>query len=187
MRNKIIIVEGAQGVGKTTVTNILRDSIPYTNLMRLTGNNTKGEEAKSQMEALFTNLLRMFRGVASHNHNFILDRFFFSDEVFAKLYKGYKVDSNTLYRKLWELTFDYDIYVFHLICSPEEMGNRLRREKPNYQDVSFSMKESLRQEEEYATCFNELRNYKGIVVHSIDTSEHTSEQVATIIKELSGA
>ena len=32
--SKIIIVEGAQGAGKTTITDYIRHAIPYTNLYR---------------------------------------------------------------------------------------------------------------------------------------------------------
>ena len=35
--SKIIIIEGAQGVGKTTITDFIRNTIPYTNLYRLCG------------------------------------------------------------------------------------------------------------------------------------------------------
>ena len=32
--SKIIIVEGAQGAGKTTITDYIRHAIPYTNLYK---------------------------------------------------------------------------------------------------------------------------------------------------------
>ena len=35
--SKIIIVEGAQGAGKTTITDFIRNAVPYTNLYRLNG------------------------------------------------------------------------------------------------------------------------------------------------------
>ena len=35
--SKLIVVEGAQGAGKTTVTDFLRHSLSYTNLYRLSG------------------------------------------------------------------------------------------------------------------------------------------------------
>ena len=35
--SKVIIVEGPQGVGKTTITDFIRNSISYTNLYRLCG------------------------------------------------------------------------------------------------------------------------------------------------------
>ena len=36
-KSKIIIVEGAQGVGKTTITDYLRNTVKHTNLYRLSG------------------------------------------------------------------------------------------------------------------------------------------------------
>ncbi|MCR5147073.1 MAG: hypothetical protein K6B70_07010, partial [Clostridia bacterium] len=36
-RSKIIVVEGAQGAGKTTVTDFLRYTVKHTNLYRLSG------------------------------------------------------------------------------------------------------------------------------------------------------
>ena len=36
-KEKIIIVEGPQGAGKTTITDYLRNTLPYTNLYRLSG------------------------------------------------------------------------------------------------------------------------------------------------------
>ena len=44
MKPKLIIVEGAQGVGKGTVTNMLREKVPYSTLMRLSGIKDKTKE-----------------------------------------------------------------------------------------------------------------------------------------------
>ena len=33
--SKIIVIEGAQGAGKTTITDYLRNSVKHTNLFRL--------------------------------------------------------------------------------------------------------------------------------------------------------
>lgn len=35
--SKIIVVEGPQGAGKTTITDFLRHTLPYSNLYRLCG------------------------------------------------------------------------------------------------------------------------------------------------------
>ena len=35
--SKLIVVEGAQGAGKTTITDFIRHSLKYTNLYRLSG------------------------------------------------------------------------------------------------------------------------------------------------------
>lgn len=35
--SKIIVVEGPQGAGKTTITDFLRHTLPYSNLYRMSG------------------------------------------------------------------------------------------------------------------------------------------------------
>ena len=44
--SKIVIVEGPQGVGKTTITDFLRHSMKYTNLYRLSGTSDSSKEAQ---------------------------------------------------------------------------------------------------------------------------------------------
>ena len=44
--SKIIIVEGAQGAGKTTVTDYIRYALKYTNLYRLCGTSDSSKEGK---------------------------------------------------------------------------------------------------------------------------------------------
>ena len=49
---KLIIVEGPQGTGKTTLTNYLRDNLPAINLYRLQGQKDKtltGKEVSTKM------------------------------------------------------------------------------------------------------------------------------------------
>ena len=41
MKNRLIIVEGPQGTGKTNLTNFLRENIPSSNLYRLSGQKDK--------------------------------------------------------------------------------------------------------------------------------------------------
>ena len=45
-RSKVIIVEGPQGAGKTTLTNMLRELITSTNLIRMSGVKDKTETDK---------------------------------------------------------------------------------------------------------------------------------------------
>ena len=47
-RSKVIIVEGPQGAGKTTLTNRLRELIISTNLIRMSGVKDKTEAGKEK-------------------------------------------------------------------------------------------------------------------------------------------
>ena len=51
--SKMIIVEGAQGTGKTTVTDYIRHSIKYTNLYRLSGTSDSTKEGKKKAQAMY--------------------------------------------------------------------------------------------------------------------------------------
>ena len=46
MKNKLIIVEGPQGTGKTTLTNYLREKLSGSNLYRLSGQKDKSKKGK---------------------------------------------------------------------------------------------------------------------------------------------
>ena len=50
--SKLIVVEGAQGAGKTTVTDFLRHSLSYTNLYRLSGTSDSSIEGKKKSEEM---------------------------------------------------------------------------------------------------------------------------------------
>ena len=59
--SKIIIVEGAQGAGKTTITDFLRYSIKYTNLYRLTGTSDSSEDGKKKFIEIYKNIRKFKR------------------------------------------------------------------------------------------------------------------------------
>lgn len=51
MKDVIIIVEGPQGVGKTTFTNYLREHMAATDLYRLSGIKDRGETRSCKNKA----------------------------------------------------------------------------------------------------------------------------------------
>ena len=55
--SKIIIVEGAQGAGKTTITDYIRHAIPYTNLYRLSGTADSSKEGKIKAKKIYEDLV----------------------------------------------------------------------------------------------------------------------------------
>ena len=63
MKDTIIIVEGPQGVGKTTFTNYLREKIASTDLYRLTGIKDKTEAGYLKIKRKYMKLLEMWKTV----------------------------------------------------------------------------------------------------------------------------
>ena len=59
--SKIVIVEGPQGVGKTTITDFLRHSMKYTNLYRLSGTSDSSKEGLKKSKIMYENLLNYMK------------------------------------------------------------------------------------------------------------------------------
>ncbi len=158
-KNRMIIVEGPQGTGKTTLTNYLRDNISGANLYRLSGSKDKTLTGKDISRKMYESLLEYLKNMQSIPIDLIFDRTFFSEEVYARL--GYKEYSFTdVYDELVAVlnNLDYEIYLFLLYLENTEIyKSRLKRESHhNYQ--SFSILNSIKQQEIYLDMGRDLKN-----------------------------
>ena len=54
---KLIVIEGPQGTGKTTLANYLRENIPGSNLYRLSGQKDKTTSGKKLSTKMYDALL----------------------------------------------------------------------------------------------------------------------------------
>ena len=154
MKNTIIIVEGPQGVGKTTFTNYLREKMQSTDLYRLAGIKDKTETGLEKNEQRYNNLLEYIKNC--NNINMIFDRIFFSEEVYSRL--GYKPYSfSETYKQLLEKldNLHYDIYLVVLYLEDiSEYEKRIVRDKHQYQQ--FNVESSIQQQEEYLKLADEV-------------------------------
>lgn len=159
MQNKIIIVEGPQGTGKTTLTNYLRDNIAGSNLYRLSGQKDKTSTGKKISSEMYIALLEYLKKMEIAPMDLIFDRTFFTEEVYARLgYKEYEFTDvyKELVNKLESL--QYDIYLILLYLEDTyNFEQRLARESHhNYQ--SFSIENSQNQQKIYLELGEELKN-----------------------------
>ncbi len=69
--SKIIIVEGAQGVGKTTITDYIRHFLKYTNLYRLSGTSDSTEEGKIKAKEMYDILLDYMENMENKSINLL--------------------------------------------------------------------------------------------------------------------
>ena len=76
MKDTIIIVEGPQGVGKTSVTNYLREKIVSADLYRLTGIKDKTPTGYDKIKRKYLKLLEYVENC--EDVNMVFDRTFFS-------------------------------------------------------------------------------------------------------------
>lgn len=168
MKDTIIIVEGPQGTGKTTVTNYLRERMSATDLYRLSGIKDKTETGKEKIKIKYEKLLDYIENCK--DINMIFDRNFFSNEVYARL--GYqKYNFADVYENLLNRldNIDADIYLVILYLDEEsEFENRLKRDKHEYQ--KFEVKSSILQQREYLKLADEVeKQAKNIKVIRFNT------------------
>ena len=177
--SKMIIVEGAQGAGKTTITDFLRYAIKYTNLYRLTGTSDSGKEGKEKATIMYKNLMTYIKSLENLSVNLLFDRTFFTEEVYCRL--GFKEYSfSDVYEKLLkELSeMDFDIYYITIYLQDETIyEKRLERDGkaiPEY--AKFKLESSINQQREYLKMAEEIKEkYPKINVINIENSRNFEE------------
>lgn len=185
--SKIIIVEGPQGVGKTTITDFIRNSISYTNLYRLCGTHDVTKTGREKSIKMYDALMNYIESMQNTNVNLLFDRTFFTEEIYCRLgKKEYKFTDvyDRLLEKLSKL--DFDIYYITLYLENEdEYSKRLDRpDKAKMKNADFEKSSSIIQQEEYLKMSNEIKNkYKNINVVNINNSRPI-EDVKKELKDL---
>ena len=185
MKPKLIIVEGAQGVGKGTVTNMLREKVPYSTLMRLSGikDNSKETGLKKVFD-LRSAELKFILNRSESDTNFILDRCYLSEKVYCNLgYKEYdfKKETKTLNEFLNMMTIFYDVYLIGLVLENTNIyAKRLNRDKAVFEHSKFDIDNSIRQQNEYIKEINNIKeDYEYIKCLLVD-NEDSEEALAKI-------
>lgn len=156
-KGSIIIVEGPQGVGKSTFANYLRENLPSSNLYRLSGIPDKTKTGKEKNRLMYLNLINYMESLEESGMHLIFDRTFFTEQVYCSLgYKDYDFSDvyNRLVKKL--CTLDTDIYFIVLYLKDTEIyRKRLERVHHNYQ--AFSIDSSINQQNEYLKLADALK------------------------------
>lgn len=169
-KGNIIIIEGAQGVGKSTMASFLRDNLASSNLYRLNGIKDKTITGLGKNERMYLNLLKYMKTLEEVEQDLIFDRTFFTEEVYSLL--GYKeYDFSEVYEKLVkELSkLNFNIYFVVLYLEDTDLyEKRLKRVHHNYQ--AFSKKNSVDQQNAYIKLLDEIK-YKNIHTLKIPTDD----------------
>lgn len=159
MKSKLIIVEGPQGTGKTTLTNYLRENLASSNLYRLSGQKDKSEKGKKASEKMYEALLDYLEKMQEIPMDLIFDRTFFTEEIYSRL--GYKeYDFSDIYQNLLKRLnkLDFEKYLIILYLENTDLyEERLKRDfHHNYQ--TFSLENSKHQQQAYLKLGEELSN-----------------------------
>ena len=188
-KSKIIIVEGAQGAGKTTITDYLRNTVKHTNLYRLSGVSDSSITGLEKSKKMYYDLLDYMKKMENLDINLLFDRTFFSEENYCRLGKkdySFTEVYNDLVDKFSKL--DFDIYYFTLYLENESLyEERLKREgkvEPAY--AKFSGENSILQQREYLKMADELKEkYPNINVYKIENGKDL-DKTTLELKEILG-
>lgn len=187
--SKIVIVEGAQGAGKTTIADYIRHAMPYTNLYRLSGTKDSSMEGFKKATKMYVNLEKYMKTLENQSINLLFDRTFFSEENYCRL--GYKDYSFTeVYNKLLEelSKMDFDIYYITVYLKDESLfPSRLNRKDKAIPDFAkFATQKSIDQQNEYLKMADEIKKkYPQIHVFELENSkplEETEKEIKEILQ-----
>lgn len=187
--SKLIVVEGPQGAGKTTITDFLRHFLSYTNLYRLCGTSDSTPTGKKKAEDMYVDLLEYMKKMENKSINLVFDRTFFTEENYCRL--GKKQYSFTdVYEKLLEdfSKLDFETYYITLYLSDESLYNeRLNRAgKAVFQVSKFEASNSINQQRMYLKMAEEIKEkYPNINVVNI-ANDRDLDVVKKEIREIIG-
>lgn len=187
--SKLIVVEGAQGAGKTTVTDFIRHSLSYTNLYRLCGTSDTTKEGKKKAEDMYIDLLEYIKKMENKSINLLFDRTFFTEENYCRLGKK-DYTFNDIYEKLLEdfSKLDFDIYYITLyLKDTKKYSSRLdRKDKAKFKNSEFNVENSINQQRVYLEMAEEIKGkYPNIKVANI-ANDRDFEETKKELKEFIG-
>ena len=187
--SKLIVVEGAQGAGKTTVTDFIRHSLSYTNLYRLCGTSDTTKEGKKKAEDMYIDLLEYIKKMENKSINLVFDRTFFTEENYCRLGKK-DYTFTDVYEKLLEdfSKLDFDIYYITLyLKDTKKYSSRLdRKDKAKFKNSEFNVENSINQQRVYLEMAEEIKGkYPNIKVANI-ANDRDFEETKKELKEFIG-
>jgi len=188
-KKSIIIIEGAQGVGKTSFANYCRENIPFTNLYRLSGISDKSSTGYQKTKDMYNILLEYMKGFENTDINLVFDRTFFSEEIFCRLgYKEYKFSD--AYKVLLEKLNDINLNIFVIFLYVDNIElfiERLKREKTKT-FTNFLLETSVDQQNEYLKMAKELEVCDNInpVIVATDNFDQAYNKLKELIPPLNG-
>lgn len=177
--SKLIVVEGPQGAGKTTITDFLRYSLSYTNLYRLCGTSDSTPTGKKKAEDMYVDLLEYMNKMANKSINMVFDRTFFTEENYCRLGKKEYTFTDVYNRLLDDFSkLDFEIYYITLYLRDESLyAERLNREgKAAFKNSSFTAENSINQQRVYLEMAEEIKEkYPNINVINIANDRDLEE------------
>lgn len=172
---KLIIIEGARGTGKSSVTSKLRHSLKGSTLVNATGFSDDYWKGFIKITSYYEYWMEFLESMVKVDNQYVIfDRFFFSELVYSSLYKNYNFEG--VYELFLDRLKELEPQIFLLTVNDNnELRKRLNRDKVNFHNVDESVEETLKQQEVYLKIFDNVES------DIIDTSNMTTDDVYNYI------
>lgn len=182
---KLVFVEGSVGSGKSSITKLLREQLPYTMLLDLSSIKDKTiETGRDKMYKYHSKILQMFEDTAECGMSYVCSRSFLSELCYTELgFKEYsfKVNANELMSNVDYLTKFYDVYFILLKTNEEQLKDRLKRDK--FQYVEHSVKNAMVQQQMYQQIFRDYAE-KDTDIKFFELENNDLQATVNTIKDL---
>lgn len=187
--SKLIVVEGPQGSGKTTITDFIRHSLKYTNLYRLSGTADSTKSGLAKAQKMYFDLLDYIEKLENSSINLLFDRTFFTEENYCRLGKKEYSFTET-YNQLLERFSKLDFEIYYITLYLEDTENytkRLQRDgKATVDYAKFGAESSIEQQKAYLEMMDEIaEKYPNIKTIKIPT-DYDIEITKNKLKEFIG-
>lgn len=173
-KRSVIIIEGAQGVGKTGMQRHIHQSLSYREALLLSGSadmSITGLQKAIKKYMLYLALLDELSTV-SMDYNF--DRIYFTEEVYDRFgAKDYCFSDAYLRFNDWLNEMHFNIYtIFLYVNNPELFRERLARGgKGSVEYMDFNTENSVKQQDLYLAMSKEFEQWENIHPINIATDD----------------
>ena len=174
---KVIIVEGCELSGKSTLVELLQKHYPSLTIKDTTRPKDDSFEERRKKKATYMSIFNFLHD--NPLRTIILDRYFPSELVYSKVKRGYEAFNDLEYRDLQEMLLRMDQEVFIIICKPpiETILDRYKKRGDDYikeDDVAEIM-------ERYETFYEETK-LSVLNVDTRNTKEDLLKEVISFIE-----
>lgn len=186
--SKLIIVEGAQGAGKTTITDYIRHTLKYTNLYRLSGTSDSTPTGLIKSKEMYLDLMEYIKKLENKSINLLFDRTFFTEENYCRLGKkeySFTEVYNELLKEFSKLDFDIYYITLYLQDTTQYEKRLLRDNKANIDYAKFGAENSIAQQKMYLQMAEEIKEkypiIKTLEIDNVDL-ETTQMQIRSFLQ-----
>ena len=165
MKNKLMIVVGPHGVGKTHLTDYIRDNLESCNLYRLSGHADKTANGLKYSQKMYEAFFNYLESMAFVPVTILLDSFFMTEELLARLGEKDYSFTEDYYAFLERLNaLEYEIYYIELYLENTDHYQKRIQSRKHHNYFPISAEKSVKEQKGYEEITKEVEAYSNIHV-----------------------